>query len=807
MIIETLNSIYTHLSYPKILYLIIPLGLIIIWALKTDFIKVEKRQHSNLILGLRILTLIFFIIALAAPFANETYYLKGNPRVKILLDESNSFSLFNQKEISEFIKKIEKRVSVESQTIAVKDSSPLGDGILNNLKEYENLLLITDGHSTQGTELEEVAVYANSINATISSLKLEAETYDASISIDGPSKTTANVENTFTVNIDQSRKSKLLDIRISIDGIPIINQQNEESFTFSQTFADGYHEIVGELLAQEDKFKENNKFYKTVKVVPKPKVLLYSEKPTDLSILVSPMYELSTETYIPDNLKDYNSIIVNDIPASTLKQKIPELTDFVAEGNGMVVIGGQNSYDLGDYKGSLFEQMLPVYVAQAGKKQGNINLVIVIDISKSTGKDFGENKLVDVEKAISLDILRSISVINNVGVVAFNTESYVVGEIKPLIEHSDLEDKISKLKDIGGTRIFQGVIKATEMLQNQAGSKNIIIITDGKTEGYDESISAVNRAKENGIRTYTVGIGSRANNKLLEILAEVGNGAFFEPEKREGLKILFGDPKKGETQKEGYSISTINSNHFITKDLDIKAGIFGFNTVTPKTSAKLLVTTDTGDPLITTWRYGLGRVVSFTTDDGSLFAPETLNKANSKIWTRTINWAVGDPEKKQNNYINIEDTRINEPAIINIKSTKLPSSDEVSFTKLEDNTFEGSFLPEGIGFHEKFNAKYAVNNIKELERIGYNEELLEDVSSITEGKIFKIDQIEEVVKFVQANSKRQKFGKISKAWIFAILAIITFLIEICFRRISKNKGLSDELKSKGKSLLQKFKKS
>ena len=317
-----------------------------------------------------------------------------------------------------------------------------------NIVELEELetTASTDEEEQVVTELEEVAVYANSINATISSLKLEAETYDASISIDGPSKTTANVENTFTVNIDQSRKSKLLDIRISIDGIPIINQQNEESFTFSQTFADGYHEIVGELLAQEDKFKENNKFYKTVKVVPKPKVLLYSEKPTDLSILVSPMYELSTETYIPDNLKDYNSIIVNDIPASTLKQKIPELTDFVAEGNGMVVIGGQNSYDLGDYKGSLFEQMLPVYVAQAGKKQGNINLVIVIDISKSTGKDFGENKLVDVEKAISLDILRSISVINNVGVVAFNTESYVVGEIKPLIEHSDLEDKISKLK-------------------------------------------------------------------------------------------------------------------------------------------------------------------------------------------------------------------------------------------------------------------------------------------------------------------------------------------------------------------------
>ncbi len=790
------------------LYLLIPLILLLLWSLRKDFIKVDKKVTINhkVILITRLLTLLFLVIAVAAPYVNETNYISGNPRVKILLDESDSFTLFNKEEVETFIEKVEKKVSVETQTIAFKDSSPLGDGVLNNLKEYENLLLITDGHSNFGTELQEVAVYADSINATLSSLKLEPIKYDASISVDGPSKTTANVENTFTVNLDQSNNPRDLNVKISVDEEVIFNQPTQEPFTFTKTFSHGYHRITAELLGQEDEFKENNKFYKMIKVVPKPKVLLYSEKTTDLQTLLSPMYELEATESLPSNLDKYNSIIINDISATTMKPHIPELTNFVAEGNGMVVVGGPNSYDMADYKGSMFEQMLPVYVAQAGKKQGNINIVVVIDISRSTGKDFGEDKVVDVEKALTLDILKGIHSINQVGIVAFNTESYVVGDMKPLVEHTDLIEKVSKLKDIGGTRIFQGMLKGIEMLEGQAGSKNMIVITDGRTQGYQETIVATNEAREKGIKTYTVGVGHRTNDDLLELMAELGNGAYFQPEQKEGLEILFGDPnrKKGENRNPGMSV--INSNHFITKDLDLKATIFGYNTVVPKTSAKLLVSTDTGDPLVTTWRYGLGRVTSFTTDDGGLFAPETLNQKNSKIWSRVTNWAVGDPERKQDSFINIEDARLNEPAIINIRSSKLPSSEEVSFTKLEDDTFEGSFVAKEIGFHEKFGAKYAVNDRKELDRIGFNEEVLQDTADLSDSKMFTQDQVDEVVKFVKAKSKRQVFGKQSKAWIFVLLAVICFLTEICFRRVTRNKALYTEVKSRFDKVKDRFKK-
>jgi len=43
----------------------------------------------------------------------------------------------------------------------------------------------------------------------------------------------------------------------------------------------------------------------------------------------------------------------------------------------------------------------------------------------------------------------------------------------------------------------------------------------------------------------------------------------------------------------------------------------GYNDVTPKLGASRLVATTRGKPILTTWGFGLGRAVSFTTDNGA----------------------------------------------------------------------------------------------------------------------------------------------------------------------------------------------
>src|SRR3989338_6367369 len=106
------------------------------------------------------------------------------------------------------------------------------------------------------------------------------------------------------------------------------------------------------------------------------------------------------------------------------------LSDYVSDGNGLIFIGGENSFDRGGYKGTLLETLLPIKIG-AGEEQNksDINIVIAIDISQGT-EDY-----VAVEKALALSVVDSLSEKNNVGAVAFSSQAYQIAEIKPLKEH------------------------------------------------------------------------------------------------------------------------------------------------------------------------------------------------------------------------------------------------------------------------------------------------------------------------------------------------------------------------------------
>src|SRR5674476_1375729 len=78
---------------------------------------------------------------------------------------------------------------------------------------------------------------------------------------------------------------------------------------------------------------------------------------------------------------------------------------------------------------------------------------------------------------------------------------------------------------------------------------------------------------------------------------------------------------ENENQREGgpatYSLFAYSPDHFITKNVNLTSNITGYNDVTPKAGAERLVITSTnGKPVLTTWRFGLGRVAALTTDNG-----------------------------------------------------------------------------------------------------------------------------------------------------------------------------------------------
>jgi uncharacterized membrane protein len=456
----------------------------------------------------------------------------------------------------------------------------------------------------------------------------------------------------------------------------------------------------------------------------------------------------------------------------------------VADGNGMVVIGGDNAFDRGDYKNSLFETLLPVYVSAPGKKEGEMSIVVVVDISGSTSAQFGSDTTVDVEKALALGAYHDLSMNTRLAVVAFNTKAYLISEPSYVYEKQNLDDKISRLSHGGGTLVSAGMLKAISILEEMAGGKSIILISDGKTQAESAATEAAKLATNLGIKIYTVGVGPTTNEQLMQQIAQLSHGIYFKATESSRLKILFGDMDEEEQKSNKMNLQILDSNHFITAGIEPKAAIYGFNNGMPKTTARLLATTSTGDPLLTIWRLGLGRIAALTTDDGTEWAGELLSKQNSNIVTRTFNWAIGDPDRKSAEFIDIQDTRLNEPTEVIVKSKTVPKSEQNVFYKVDEDLYASTITPTETGFQQILTATFAVNYPAEYEMVGFNREL-KSIAESTGGRIFDKNDVDGIIEFTKTKAKRSVVTKQTIRQPFIIAALILLLIEIFIRRITR----------------------
>lgn len=777
---------FKHVEYPYVILILAVFLVLIFLTLRTEFVKIRedkefidrKIKTRKWMHVTRTLIFICVFIAIASPFIEMQKTLGGDAVVKLIADNSTSMKLFKN-EASLLASQLEKKTHSEFKVFGSEYGSDIGDSILSNIGQYGSILLFSDGNNNMGADLGDVAFYAAKMNATINAVNLQPEHDDARIVIAGPSKTTEGTEETFVIDIAAAGNIGSYHVAVDIDGNAVYNDvTSKKQIQIKHSFSIGYHKITAKLDIN-DYFSENNIYYKTVKVVQRPKILFVSEESSPLAILLNKLYDVDIKSSVPSALEQYYSVVINNVKAGKLNDEVDKFTSFISDGNGMVVVGGPSAFERGNYKDSVFELLLPSFVATPGKKEGDVNVVILIDISGSTGAMFGvKGKTVDVEKALAIGVLQDLKFDDKLAVIAFNNKAYLVSEPSYVMEKVDLDDKIASLQDQGGTLIGLGIMKSIDILRTLKGSKNIILISDGQSQQDDDAIASAKLAANNGIKIYTVGVGPSTNEILMKQLASLSNGIYFRATDSSRLKILFGDVDKNRQSNE-FSLVVLDRDHFITSDLDLKATITGYNAVVPKSTAKMLVTTDNGNPIVNAWRLGLGKVITIATDDGTRWAAELLAEDNSKLIVRSMNWAIGDPERRSKQSVDIPDTRVNEPTEATIKSETLPAYENL--VKIGENTYSATLTPEKTGFTNAYGAVFAANYPKELEYIGVNEKLRSLVES-TGGKFFNSNQLEEIIDYTKTKSMRQITSKESIRWPFIIAAIVILLIEIFIRR-------------------------
>ncbi|MFH1642227.1 MAG: vWA domain-containing protein [Nanoarchaeota archaeon] len=788
------------IAKPHIILLIIPLIFLLYYLINRTFVSFKtkaaeeefirsKTKDRYFLLVSRSIIFLLVLIALATPYTEKSVTVAGDTSLLVLADNSSSFDLFDKAIAPALVSGLKGKIPVNFKYIAANELSAIGDGILNNMKGDDNILVITDGNNNHGRVLGDVILFASSLNTSISALNLDPVKNDVGVEIVGPSQAIVSEENTFIIKINEVGSVSDYLVEVFVDGELVSSQKNAPTTDIRRSFSEGFHKIQAKITA-DDHFLQNNVYYKSVKIIPKPRILFISEKTSPLLIGLNEMYETDLKTTLPDDLSIYHAVIINDIKGEQLKDWIPKLTNFVSDGNGLVVIGGQSSYDQGFYQNPsyMIESLLPVRIGIPEKKgKSDVNVVILIDISGTAGLSFagssGNSKL-DVSKALALNILGTIRPDDRVGVIAFNDVSHMVSQLSTLSEkQEDVIQKIKTLQAGGGTLLFQGLRRSEYFLDGISGSRNIIIVSDGLDAAQKAALDLTKLLSKKGIKVFTVGIGQGTNEVFLKSIADAGRGLYFKPDETQNLRILFGEE---EEEAESYNLVILDNNHWITKsNLALSAIVTGHNYVVPKSGARTIVATSSGSPIVTVGSFGLGRIAAITTDDGSKWAPELLRKENSRLLTKTINYAIGEPGRNLDFDVSIGDTPINKPAQIKVISTKLPKSD-LSFSKIKDNLYIAEFILDKTGFSDILGATVGVNYNDEYLNLGINPELVELVA-LTRGKVFEKDQIEQIAETIKTVSKRVKIDTVNYRYPFILLAFVILLLEIIIRRIKENK--------------------
>lgn len=770
-------------------------------------------RKNPFLLAIRCAVLAALFLVLAMPYAvTEEDVLQETTSVLVVDDRTDSMSLLQSSgpKAAELIGSRLSGISkVELINMTAADSTALGDslyqGILGSNLKSNVIVLSTDARNNRGADPLDVAAFAAETNSKIFGLLPELVQDEMYLSdITGAKKVPIHSEYPIGVVIGKVGSQASYTLTISVDGKPVLESPFVQSIPFKEFSLDhvfetrGPHNITARISpGSGDTFVQNNVFNKVVDVIEKPRVLLVTDSDhSPLRQVLGEVYDLDVKERLPAVLDRYTAIVLDDQPADRIGDVI-ELRDFLNDGGGLVVVGGNDSYAYGGYYESPLESLLPVKSKEAPAGRGKqINAVILIDISGSTGNTVGGDTKIDVEKAIAVKMIRDLSDNANIGVAAFNSDSFSIQPIRKVIDTRLLEDKVSRLRFGGGTYVLIGLKRARDMLGSSQGSKYVILISDGITNYPIKAFEEASAMAADGIIIHAVGVGFDTDQAFMRGLARRGNGIYFAPRESGRVKIVLGGLEE-EDYGDGFLMVLTDAHHFITEGLEMaNVSVESFNEATSKYSAQVLAATPGMKPLLAVWRFGLGRVACLTVDNGGDWAGLLYGEGSSRLVSSTVNWAIGDPERKKELRIDCIDTRVGGDASV-IVSSKEPypevrvDGERVELNRLDEKNYYFEYAPERTGFvpveTEGDSCTMGVNYAEEYGELGADSDLLNLMADMTGGGVYESGDVDALVDAVSGHTVSESTGVIiekrsMQLW-FAMAALLLFFADIAIRRI------------------------
>lgn len=401
--------------------------------------------------------------------------------------------------------------------------------------------------------------------------------------------------------------------------------------------------------ANEDTISENNQTGAAVISEGASRVLLLTDRPESARYLEWALrqegIELSvrpaegTPTQMSD-LQNFDAVVIDNVPASSMSRaQMDLLHTYVRDfGGGLLMLGGDQAYGLGGYFRTPVEDVLPVRCDfQKEEETPSLALSLVIDRSGSMS---GEN--LELAKAAAKASSDLLSPRDYVSVIAFDHESHPVVPLQSAGNPASVAAEIASITAGGGTNIAPAMEEALRQLSSSpAKLKHVILLTDGMSqEGPFYEITT--QMAQSNITVSTVAVGTGADTALLAQIAQWGNGRYYETNDPSTIPQIFTKEtmtaSKSAIQEFPFLAKPVRAVDFLEGvPWDSTPFLLGYVRTKAKPTSETWLVTERGDPLLTTWRYGLGTTAAFTSDARSRWAVEWLRwNGFGKFWAQLL---------------------------------------------------------------------------------------------------------------------------------------------------------------------------
>ena len=507
--------------------------------------------------------------------------------------------------------------------------------------------LFTDGNETSGKALEAAAAAAREgIEVFTFSTRPPRTGETAVLSLDAPVETTQREKIKLQAFLEVLNETKAR-VELLRDGREIGSKEVDlglgpNVITFKDTPPrPGLHRYTVKCVAEQDTRNENNQAETYVAVRPLPQVLVVeggkalgpdgggSAAGLLAKALRGGKWEIHRRPIegFPrsrSELERYDAVVLSDVPPERLGSGISEgLKEYVRDfGGGLVFIGGEDCKNLGKKEEgeekTPLETILPVnFIERKKKERIPSGMILLIDKSASMGR--GEKFAMALRA--SQDVVDYIPEDTHIGILFFDDFPYWAFPLGPVKPRENPKSTLQGASVGGGTSMYPAIREACiSIASTPLAIKHIVLLSDGESVGhFGSNADIIYWAAENMITISTVALGQDADQQVLKQIAELGGGNYYFTDDPNNIPKIFLKEAERITRtvvmertfkpvlvKKGAMIRGI--------DLATAPDLTGYLSSRPRPTSETLVMTDEKEPLLTDWRYGLGRVVVYTSD-------------------------------------------------------------------------------------------------------------------------------------------------------------------------------------------------